>query len=320
MTNTMKAIRIHSYGSPDVLTYEDAPCPDPGTAEVLVRVYAVGINPVDWKTRAGGGVARRLHNPFPMIPGWDVSGVVEAIGPGVTDFKVGDEVFGMVRFPEVGAAYAEYVAAPIEHLAVKPHSVDHIQAAAIPLAALTAWQALFEHGTLTSGQRLLIHGAAGGVGHLAVQVAKWKGAEVIGTGSTANLDYLHTLGLDQIIDYTTTRFEDAINPVDMVLDTVGGEILSRSFNVLKDGGELITIAGTPKPPDPQQAEKRGLRASGMLVHTEASHLKQIAQLMSDGSLLANIAQVFPLTEAKQAHESGEHRSLRRGKIVLQVRA
>jgi NADPH:quinone reductase-like Zn-dependent oxidoreductase len=315
MTNLMKAVRIHNYGSTDVLTYEEVPCPTPESDEVLVKVHAAGINPADWKTRAGGGMAFRLKNPFPMIPGWDLSGVVEAVGLSVKKFRAGDEVFGMARFPEVGSAYAEYTAVPELHLAHKPQNVDHVQAAAIPLAALTAWQALFEQGTLLNGQRILIHAAAGGVGHLAVQIAKWKGAHVIGTASSANLDFLRALGVDEAVDYTVSRFEEAIEPVDMVLDTVGGEILNRSFRVVKAGGSLISIAGTP---DQQEAAKHQLHACNMLVHTDPEQLEQIAGLMGAGQLKALIAQVFPLAEVRQAHEAGENRSLRRGKLVLQV--
>jgi NADPH:quinone reductase-like Zn-dependent oxidoreductase len=317
MAKTMKAVRIHEYGGADVLRYEDAPCPDLAPGEVLVKVYAAGINPVDWNTRAGRGMAGRYGDPFPLILGWDVSGVVETVAPGVTDFKPGDEVFGMVRFPEIGSAYAEYVAAPQEHFILKPNNIDHLQAAAIPLAALTAWQGLFEAASLSSGQRLLIQGAAGGVGHLAVQIAKWKGAYVIGTSSTSNIDFLRTLGVDEPIDYTVARFEDAVAPVDMVLDTVGGETLKRSLSVVRDGGTLITIAGGP---DKAEAEKRHVHAGNILVHTEKSQLAQIATLIVSGQLKTVITHVFPLTEVVKAHETGANRELRRGKIVLQVHA
>nr|MBA3874074.1 NADP-dependent oxidoreductase [Anaerolineae bacterium] len=184
MTELMKAARIHEYGGPDVLKFEDAPRPSPADGEVLVKVHAAGINPVDWKTRAGHGMYSQDSSLFPLIIGWDISGVVEAVGTNANKFKVGDEVFGMVRFPNIGAAYAEYVAAPQTDLALKPQNINFIEAAAYPLVTLTAWQALFENVNLVKGERLLIQGAAGGVGHLAVQLAKWKGATVIGTGSS----------------------------------------------------------------------------------------------------------------------------------------
>jgi NADPH:quinone reductase-like Zn-dependent oxidoreductase len=315
MSNTMKAARIHQYGGAEVFRYEDTPRPELAAGEVLVKVHAAGLNPVDWKTRAGSGMSFMYTDPFPLILGWDISGVVEAVAEGVSQFKPGDEVFGMPRFPQVGSAYAEYVAVPADHLALKPSNVDHIQAAAIPLAALTVWQALFEAANLEKGQRLLIQGAAGGVGHIAVQIAKWKGAYVIGTGSTANIDYLRNIGVDEAVDYSTTRFEEVVEPVDMVLNIVSGEIIDRSIAVVKEGGTLVSIAGKP---DVEKAAERGIKATQILVHTEGNQLAQIAELMASGHLKADVVQVFPLSEAGQAQELGESRALRRGKIVLQV--
>ncbi len=315
MTTQMKAVRIHEYGGPDVLKYENAPRPSPAAGEVLVKVHAAGINPVDWKTRSGGGVSGRYGNAFPLIIGWDISGVVEAVGENATTFKVGDAVFGMVRFPSIGAAYAEYVAAPQTDLALKPKNIDHIQAAAIPLAALTAWQALFESGDLTSGERLLIQGAAGGVGHLAVQLAKWKGAYVIATGSTNNMAFLRELGADAVIDYTNTRFEDTIKSVDMVLGCIGGDMLKRSLSVIKVGGRLISITGLP---DQQEAEKRHVRTEAILVRPVDSHMNAIAQLIEAGTLQMVVTEVFDLADASKAHAFAESRELRRGKIVLKV--
>src|SRR5690349_8029770 len=193
MAAMMKASRIHEYGAPDVLTYEDAPRPEAGIGEILVRVHAAGINPVDFKTRRGKGMGGGSRDLLPLIVGWDISAVVEAIGTGVTNYQPGDEVYSMVRFPEIGSAYAQYVAAPASHFARKPQVLDHIHAAATPLAALTAWQILFDTAHLVAGQRILIHAAAGGVGHLAVQLAKWKGAHVIGTASARNADFLREI-------------------------------------------------------------------------------------------------------------------------------
>lgn len=315
MTNLMKAARIHEYGNPDVLVYEDAPIPVLGWGEVLVRVEAVGINPVDWKTRAGSGVSGRYGNAFPLIIGWDISGVVEAVEENVNKFRIGDAVFGMVRFPDIGSAYAQYVAAPQAHLALKPKNIDHTQAAAFPLASLTAWEALFETGNLIKDERVLVQGAAGGVGHLAVQLAKWKGAHVIGTGSTNNVDFLRELGVDEVVDYSKTRFEDVVAPVDMALSCVGGELLTRSFAVIKEGGRLVSIAGKP---DQQEADKRQVKADSILVRPVERHLKEIAKLIETGHLNTVVTQVFRLAEANKAHAFAENRELRRGKIVLKV--
>lgn len=314
MTTTMKAVRLHQYGEADVLRLEDVPRPDTASGEILVRVHAAGINPVDWKTRAGGGMAGRYADPFPLIVGWDVSGVVESVGAGVGKFKPGDEVFGMVRFPEIGSAYAEYVAAPEGHFAHKPANVTHVEASAVPLAALTAWQGLYETGTLKSGQRLLVRGASGGVGHLAVQIAKARGAHVIGTASTPNLEFLESLSVDEIIDYTQ-QDETAITPVDMVLDTVGGETLNGLYGLVKPGGSVISIVGATD----QAKAPSGVKTGNILVHTAADHMAQIADLMAEGKLQVAITKVFPLVEAGQAHAFGQTRTARRGKIVLQVR-
>jgi NADPH:quinone reductase-like Zn-dependent oxidoreductase len=315
MTTTMKAARLYAYGAPDVLKYEDAPRPTPAADEVLVKVHAIGLNPVDWKTRAGSGMGARYDQHFPKIIGWDISGVVEEVGATVTKFKVGDAVFGMVRFPAEGGAYAEYLTAPQQELALKPANVDYLSAAAIPLAALTAWQAFFEYGDLQSGHRVLIQGAAGGVGHLAAQIAKWKGAYVIGTSSTANVDFVRSLGVDEVIDYSTTNVEEAVAPVDFALNTVGSDVLAQSLKLVKSGGQLISIAGKP---DAEAAQKAGVKAASFLVDINEEHLAQIAALMAAGELTTTITQVFPLAEAAQAHAAGEARTLRRGKIVLQV--
>ncbi len=212
---TMQAVRFHSYGGPEVLVLEEVPRPQAGAGEVLIRVHAAGVNPIDWKVRAGH-VKDWLPHRLPLIPGWDVSGVVEAVAPGVTTFKVGDAVYGMLDFMRNGA-YAEYVAARTGELVRKPRSIDHVQAAAVPLAALTAWQSLFEVASLAPWHTVLIHAAAGGVGHFAVQFAKWKGAKVIGTASANNESFLRELGADEVIDYRTTQFEEVVREVDVVL-------------------------------------------------------------------------------------------------------
>ncbi|HVV24298.1 MAG TPA: NADP-dependent oxidoreductase, partial [Pseudonocardiaceae bacterium] len=232
----MRAIRQHEFGGPDVLRIEEVPRPDPGPTEVRVRVAATSVNPVDFKTRAGNG---RLG--LPCTVGWDVTGVVDALGGGVTRFAVGDEVLGMPRFPQEAAAYAEYVTAPSRQFVRRPAELTVAQAAGLPLAGLTAWQALVDTAHVQPGQRVLVHAASGGVGHLAVQIAKALGAHVIGTASAANHPVLTELGADELVDYRTTRFEDVVGTVDVVLDLVGGETGLRSIPVLGEGGLLISV-------------------------------------------------------------------------------
>ena len=310
----MIAARIHEFGGLDSLRIEDAPTPDPRDGEVLVRIHAAGINPVDWKTCAGEAVATRLEDPFPFIPGWDVSGVVAAAGDGVSDFKAGDAVCGMVRWPWGGGGYAEYVAAPAEDLVAKPDTMDHAQAAGLPLAALTAWQALFDTADLQVGQSVLIHAAAGGVGHIAVQLAKWRGAHVTGTASARNEAFLRELGADGVIDYNASCFEDVATDVDLVLDGVGGEIQERSWGVLKPGGMLASIRGRP---DEQKAAARGVRTGYVSVHADPEQLRAIADLAGAGRLRVHVDATFPLNEVRKAHEASKTGHTR-GKLVLRA--
>lgn len=310
----MKAVRIHEFGGLDSLRVEEAPQPDPKDGEVLVRVHAAGINPVDWKTCAGEGVASRLDDPFPFIPGWDVSGAVEALGAGVSEFRVGDAVCGMVRWPWGGGGYAEYVAAPAADLVAKPDTMDHAQAAGLPLAALTAWQALFDTAGLEAGQTVLIHAAAGGVGHIAVQLAKWKGAHVTGTASARNEAFLRELGVDRVVDYNGSRFEEAVSDVDVVLDGVGGEVQDRSWNVLKRGGVLASIRGRPSE---ERARVRGVRAQHVSVHADAAQLRAIADLAAADRLRVRVDATFPLDEVRKAHEASRTGHAR-GKLVLRT--
>ncbi len=311
---TMKAVQIHSFGDASVLRYEDAPLPTPAAAEVRIRVHAAGVNPVDWKTRQGQGVAGNMPSG-PIILGWDVSGVVESVGAEVTQLEPGAAVYGMINFPQHGGGYAEYAVAPAAHLAHKPSTLDHQQAAAVPLAALTAWQALFEVAQLQAGQRVLIHAAAGGVGHLAVQLAKWRGAYVIGTASARNAGLLRELGVDAAIDYTSAPFEQAVQDVDVVLDTVGGTTQARSFAVLRPGGQLVSIVGQPAA---ELAQQHNVRAHWWLVEPNSAQLAQIATLIDQGQLRPLVDTVLPLAEASEAHRLSESRHAR-GKIVLQVR-
>ena len=309
---TMRAVRLHSFGGPEVLVLEEMPRPQAGAGEVLIRVHAAGVNPLDWKVRAGH-VKAWLQHRLPLIPGWDVSGVVEAVAPDVTAFKIGDAVYGMLDFMRDGA-YAEYVAARTLNLAFKPNSIDHIQAGAVPLAALTAWQSLFEVAGLKSGQTALIHAAAGGVGHFAVQFAKWKEAKVIGTASAGNENFLRELGADEVIDYRTTKFEEAVQDVDVVLDTVGGDTQQRSWQVLRKEGILVATLGISSP---EPAHQHGVRGEGVMVHPDAAQLTQIAALIDAGKLKPAATTILPLAEAARAHELSQTGHVR-GKIVLQV--
>jgi NADPH:quinone reductase-like Zn-dependent oxidoreductase len=310
----MRAVRQHRIGGSEVLFVEEVPRPEPLPTEVLVRVRAAGVNPVD--CRPAPATAWRDSAASPLL-GWDVSGVVERLGEGVTRFRVGDAVYGVIRFPHPGDTYAEYVTAPSRHLVAKPASLDHVHAAALPLAGLTAWQALVDTARLRAGQRLLVHAAAGGVGHLAVQIAKSRGAHVTGTASTAKHPFLRSLGIDEVIDYTRTRFEAAVADVDVVLDMVGGDTALRSLTVLRPGGLYIAIAGDLAPALIQAARAAGVRAAAPLVEPDHAALEQLTALVEAGRLRVEVQSVLPLEQAARAHELGETRRTR-GKIVLEV--
>ena len=310
----MKAVRFHSYGSPEVLVLEEVPRPVAGAGEVLIRVQGAGVNPLDWKVRAGH-VKEWLQHRLPLIPGWGASGVVKAVREGVTAFKSGDEVYGMLNFKQDGA-YAEYVVAKAQDLALPPKSIDRVRAGAVPLAALTAWQALFDVAGLSPGQSVLIHAAAGGVGHFAVQFAKWKGARVIGTASAANTSFVRDLGADEAIDYRATRFEEAVREVDVVLDTIGGDTQRQSWQVLKKGGILVATLGISSP---EAAREHQVRGEGVMVHPDSAQLAEIAALIDAGQVKPVITTVLPLAEAARAHELSQTGHTR-GKIVLQVSA
>lgn len=308
----MKAIRIHDRGGPEQLVYEDAPQPYPRADEVLVRVYATGIISTEltwdetYETKEG---KRSLP-----IPGHDLSGVVEAVGSNVTALAKGSQVYGLTAFGRDGAE-AEYAIALPDELAPKPHTLDHVQAASVPLTALTAWQGLFDHAGLTTGQTILIHGAAGGVGVFAVQLAHWTGAHVIVTATARNRDFLHGLGADEVIDYTTTRFEERIQNVDIVLDMVGGDTLKRSWNVLKRGGVLVSVV-SPRPSF-DEAHAHNVRPAWFVVEPNRNQLIRIAELIDAGQIRPVIDTVFPLSQARQAYEQSI-KGHTQGKIVLQV--
>lgn len=310
--STMKAVRIHNYGGVDVLTYEDAPRPVPGDGEVLIRVFASSVNPFDCAVRAGY-MASYFNHTLPLILGTDASGVIDEVGQGVTAFKPGDVVYaraGVVR----DGSYAEYVVVPATDVAAKPQTLDHSHAAALPHVSLTAWQALFELGNLTEGQTVLIHGAAGGVGHIAVQLAKWRGAKVIGTASR-NLGFLRELGVDEIIDYSAVPFEEVARDVDVVIDTIGGDVQERSCMVLRPDGMLVSVIQTPSE---EMMARYGVR-SAMVYSTPpiGKVLTEVAALVDAGLVKPYVSTVLPLTEIRQAHEMVEGKHTR-GKLVLEV--
>ena len=306
---TMRVIQVHSYGGPEQLKLEQKPRPEPQMGEVLVRVHAAGVNQIDWKIRLG---LMKDFQPmtFPYIPGLEVAGVVEEVGPGVTAFEIGQAVFG----PSARGAYTEYITVPAEALALKPEILSFAEAATVSIGATTTWRALFDHGGLTAGQRVLIQGAAGGVGLFAVQLAKWKGAQVIGTTSTANLAFVRGLGADIVVDYTTTPVESVVQEVDLVLDGVGAETFSSSLAALRRGGTLISIAG---PPPKEQAQKYGVRAMMLPSQSASAPLQTFAQLIEEGHLKVTAGKTFPLNEAQQAHEYSQL-GHGRGRIVLTV--
>jgi len=308
----MKAIRIHNYGGPEVLKYEDAPRPKPQVDEVLIRVHAAGVNPIDWKVREGHA-KEFLPHKFPLVLGWDLSGVVEGLGKGVSRFKIGDEVYSCPD-PTRDGAYADYIVVGESQLALKPKSLHHIRAATVPLAALTAWQALFDTAQLQPGQRVLIHAGSGGVGHLAVQLAKWKGAYVFATASTKNQDLLRKLGVDEPIDYTQQRFENIAHKIDIVLDTLGNETQERSWSVLKKGGILVSLV---QPPSEAKAKELGVRAVFVGGQPNGAQLAEIAKIIDSGKLAPIIDRILPLSEARRAHELSRSGHTR-GKIALRV--
>lgn len=304
----MKAMVIQQYGGPEVLTPADLSVPQPAAGEVRVKVYAASVNPVDYKRRMSWP-----SQPLPVVLGWDVSGVVDALGEGVTDFGIGDTVYGMIRFPEEGRAYAEYVVAAATELALKPESLSHTEAAAMTLAPLTAHQA-FETMGLKAGQTILIHAAAGGVGHYAVQLAKARGARVIGTASSRNKDFVLGLGSDEFVDYHERPFEEQVAEVDAVFDCVGGDTLPRSFGVIKKGGWLVSIASKPLS---EQAEQHGIQAAWIWVVPSRADLDYLTSLVVSGKLRSHVSQTYPLEKVADAHRALETgRTV--GKIVLEV--
>lgn len=310
----MKAIVINEFGGTDKLVYTELPVPSIGDNEVLVKIQAISINPVDIKTRQGRGIAGRIKNEMPLVLGWDISGVVTAAGSAVQNLQVGDEVFGMVNFPGHGRAYAEYVAAPASHLAIKPAAVTHQQAAATTLAALTAYQALFQKAHLQKGQRVLVHAAAGGVGHFAVQLAKHAGAYVIGTSSAANKDFVLGLGADEHIDYRNQQFENMVKDADLVLDAVGGNNIERSLHTVKEGGMVISIPSAVPEETAAAARQKNVDAFFFLVQSSGNDMEALAALLEKGIIRPYINH-YDFSQMDMAHQQQESGSTR-GKIVL----
>jgi NADPH:quinone reductase-like Zn-dependent oxidoreductase len=311
----MRAIVMRAHGGPDVLELQEIARPEPAPTEVLVRVAAAGLNPVDWKVREEPWLPDLMGEP-PLILGWDVAGTIEAIGYGVTRFAPGDRVFGMPWFPRLARAYAEYVTAPSRHFARTPDALDDEQAGGLPLAGLTAWQALVDTAGVGEGDRVLIHAAAGGVGHLAVQIAKAHGAHVVGTASAEKHDFLRQLGVDEPIDYAAGPFERAVGDVDVVLDLVGGDDYGlRSLRTLREGGLLIAVPAGVTDAVATAAEEQSKRATGLLVEPDAAGLESLAALAAAGRLNVAIEKTFPLAQAGDAHERLQ-RGRARGKIIL----
>lgn len=305
----MNAVRIHGYGGPEVLVYETAPRPLPAAGQVLVHIHAAGVNPIDWKVRRGDMQQFRPAQ-FPLILGYDIAGIVEEVGNDASGLSVGDAVYANIP----GGGYAEYAAIPAQAAARKPRSLDFQQSAALPVAALTAWQALFDHAGLSAGQTVLIHAGAGGVGHLAIQFAKNAGARVLATASARNQSFLRDMGADIAIDYTSVKFEDAAHDIDVVFDTIGGDTQERSWGVLKPGGVLVSIT-SPQTAEAGEAHQR--RGIFFPAQPSREELTAIAGLFDAGKMRVDVGKVLPLTQARQAHELSESGHTR-GKIVLQT--
>jgi NADPH:quinone reductase-like Zn-dependent oxidoreductase len=307
----MKAVRIHRFGAPEVIAVEDVPKPVPSAGEVVVKIEAAGVGPWDALIRRGNSA---LPQPLPLTLGSDIAGVIDSVGAGVEQFKVGDKVFGVTNERFTGA-YAEYAVAKANLIAPKPQTLNYTHAASVPLASVTAWQTVFDFAQLRAGQSVLIHGGAGNVGAYAVQFARQAGAMVITTASAKDVSYVRSLGGIGVIDYRASRFEEQVKEVDAVIDTVGGEVLDRSYGVVKPGGIIVSAAA---PPSREKAEQRGLRATFFLVQVTAERLRNIAELIDAGRLKTEVGEVLWLDEARQAHEMLEGAPHRRGKIVISI--
>ncbi|HMF62255.1 MAG TPA: NADP-dependent oxidoreductase [Vicinamibacterales bacterium] len=309
---SMMAWRVHAFGPPEAMRIERVARPAPGAGEVLVKVHAAGVGPWDGWIRSGRSV---LPQPLPLTLGSDLSGVIEAVGPDVTGLQISDTVYGVTN-PRFIGAYAEYAVASAAMIARKPGSLGHIEAASVSVIAVTAWQGLFDEGRLTKGQTVLIHGGAGNVGVYAVQMARGAGLRCIATAGTADVDHVHSLGADTVIDFRTQHFEDVVRDVDVVLDLVGGETQQRSFLVLRRGGRLISAVSQP---GPELAERHGVEARFFLVQVTTEHLMRVAAMIARGELQTQVGLVLPLAEARDEHLMLEGElPATKGKIVLSV--
>ena len=312
----MKAMILERFGGTERFAVATGPAPVPKRGEVLVTIKAAGVNPIDVKTRRGGGIADSLRRQRPMILGWDLSGVVSKTGEGVEEFRIGDPVFGTVNFPGPGCAYAEFAAVPAEHLALKPLNVSHEEAAAAAQSPLTAWQALVETGRIGAGARVLIHGGAGGVGHHAVQIAKTLGCYVISTAAGRDAGFVRNLGADEVIDFNTERFEERAKEIDFVLDTVGGENFVRSLHVLRPDGMIVLLPSDRKAEADEAAVAYGVgNYWHILMHSSGEGMRRIADLLAGGRLRVHVDSVFPFGEIARAHERLEGGGVR-GKVVV----
>ncbi|PST83972.1 oxidoreductase [Pedobacter yulinensis] len=311
----MKAIILTTAGGPENFLLAELPKPVPGPGEVLIRIAAISINPIDWKTRSGKGAWPLVAQIQPLVLGWDVSGVIESVGPDAGHFLPGDSVFGMVNYPGSGGCYAGYVTAPASQLAKKPEHISHGQAAATTLAALTAWDALFTHGHLASGQKVLIHAAAGGVGHFAVQLAKNAGAHVAGTASAEKADFLRGLGIDEHVDYKNEDFSTRVQDVDLVVDTIGGDTFDRSLKTLKPGGLIVTLPSGYVDDPAGKAAAGGRRGIHVKVSASATNMQHLAALLENGKLIPHIDREFSLEQMADAHRELQ-KGRTTGKIIL----
>lgn len=312
----MKVMILKEFGGVNNFELADMEMPQPGKGEVLVRTRAIGINPIDIKTREGEGMASAFKDADPMILGWDISGTVEQLGESVSGFDVHDEVFGTINFPGIGAAYAEYVVAPADQIAKKPSSISHAEAAAATLSALTAWQALMDAGKIKAGDKVLIHGAAGGVGNYAVQIARHVGAYVVGTASGDGLEFVRKLGANRVIDYRKQRFEEVEDGFDFILDPIGGENFVRSLSILRPEGTIVLLPSDKTAEAEKAAQEHHVRNyRHILMHSSGEGMRGIASMIGEGSMNISVDKTFPFARLPEAHEALENGSVK-GKVVV----
>ncbi|MCC8146750.1 MAG: NADP-dependent oxidoreductase [Bacteroidales bacterium] len=312
----MKAMALKDFGGVENFAVEEIPEPQIGNGEVLIKVKAIGIDPIDIKSRKGEGMTDYLNKQNPMILGWDVSGVITKIAGDVKDFKEGDEVFGTINFPGPGSSYAEFAKAPAGQLARKPSNISYAEAAAATQSPLTAWQALVDTGNIQKGDRVLIHGGAGGVGNFAVQIAKYKGCYVVTTASSADAEFVKSLGADEVIDYKTQKFEEMVKDIDFILDTVGGENFVRSLKVLKPDGRIVLLPSDKKEEADKVAQEQHIKNyKHILMHSSGDDMRRIAEMLTDGSMKVHVDKTFSFDQIPEAHEEMENGKVK-GKIVI----